>query len=106
LDDIVPNLISELDVEYFLGAAQNLTLPRAVFLGNFKNMSMTDQRLWCKTNNWFYASDISMSATDDAKIVALTYYWHTINSKTKLIVIGDAYKNSQPTVQYHLNNNT
>lgn len=106
MDDIVPNLINEFDVEYFLGTAQNLTLPRVVFLGNFKNMSMTDQRLWCKTNNWFYVSDISMATTDDTKILALSYYWHTINSTTKLIVIGDAYKNSQTTVQYYLNKNT
>lgn len=102
--DIVPEIISTLNTSYIQSMANNKTPPKVVFLGNFQNMSLTDQRHWCKANGWFYADNVAMCSLDDDQVTGLLHSWKTITAKTKLIVIGNAYKFSD--IEYYLNRNT
>ncbi|BAS67605.1 hypothetical protein [Bathymodiolus septemdierum thioautotrophic gill symbiont] len=102
--DIIPKIVSTLDASYIQNMADSKNPPKAVFLGNFQSMSLTDQRHWCKANNWFYAEHIAMCSLDDEQVTGLLHLWKTITLKTKLIVIGNAYKFSD--IEYLLNRNT
>lgn len=103
-DDPVPNVVTNLDMDYIkLKAKEEVKPPRATFLGYFRYMSFTCQRQWCKAHGWFYDEKAYMTSTNEDAISILINSWRNIGDKTKLMVIGDAYKFDD--IKYYLYKN-
>lgn len=104
-DDPIPSIITKLDMNYIKSEVKKRQAEgkekqakgknphaNATFLGNFRYMSLTCQREWCKAHSWHYYKNIPMATTNEEKMSSITNSWRDINNKTKLIVIGDVYK--------------
>ena len=90
--DPIPEIATNLDMDYIKLEANKDIEPRAVFLGYFRYMSLTCQRKWCKVHRWFYNKKAPMVATEKKAMSNVIDSWRNIGDKTKLIVIGDAYE--------------
>ena len=67
--------------------------PRVNFLGNFKYLSMTDQRHICKSLGFEYYKETPFGVAKEDQMFAISMIWTHIHPEyTKLIVIGDTYK--------------
>ncbi len=66
-------------------------LPQIVFLGNFRYLSLSDQRHVCKSLGFEYYKNIPFGVANDNQMLNLAYKWAFISDYTKLIVVGDAY---------------
>jgi hypothetical protein len=67
--------------------------PRVNFLGNFKYLSMTDQRHICKSLGFEYYKETPFVVAKEDQMFAISMIWTHIHPEyTKLIVIGDTYK--------------
>ena len=91
-DNTIPSIVTKLDIDYIKSEAKKEKKPHATFLGYFRYMSLTCQRKWCKAHSWYYYKNIPMAITNEEKMSGIANLWRDINDKTKLIVIGDAYK--------------
>ncbi len=90
--DPIPNLATNLDINYIKLKAEAKEKPRGAFLGYFRYMSLTCQRKWCKAHGWFYNEAAPMATTNEKTMSSTINLWRSINDKTKLIIIGDAYE--------------
>jgi len=66
-------------------------LPQIVFLGNFRYLSLSDQRHACKSLGFEYYKNIPFGVANNNQMLNLAYKWTFISDYTKLIVVGDVY---------------
>lgn len=68
-------------------------LPRIAFIGNFRHLSMTDQRQISKHIGFEFYEEIPFGTTDQGDMQQLTGKWSDITKEfTKIVVIGNCYQ--------------
>jgi hypothetical protein len=86
-------IIKDFDL-FIKGKNTKFKLPRITFIGNFRFLSMTDQRHICNCLGFEYYQNIQMATDNENEMQSLSSKWSDITkSHTRLVVIGMRYSN-------------